>query len=364
MDGIDNCVFLPPIPNFARRVQKPLPDVQPTLTLCSGRLKGKSLEFSWIEMSTVKKTYPAMTRPTGHVTVPVSVSDLPMHDYSVPANMLAEEVTAHLDAHPEVPGVILLSEGRVYGMLPRKRMFERLGHRYGVELFLRKPIRELCDSLQPEVFTVHPHARVDDAVYLALDRPASMLYEPLVVTSESVGARLLDFHTLLLAQSQMLNNMNNLFSTLNRIESAIREKGDVHDRLAVILDGLRQVVPYHHAAVLPRNARGIHLSDLEIVAYTPATPVVQNAIYQAVLQHNQPIYLENVEHVPGWDGLGLQPQVDLRTWVGIPLRGDGPALGILSLGRRTLSPFRRDEMSIAETFGGYITRVLQTHQPA
>jgi hypothetical protein len=314
-------------------------------------------------MSTVNKTYPTMTRPTGYVTVPVSVSDLPMHDYSVPVDTLTEEVTSRLDAHPELPGVILLQEGQVYGMLPRKRMFERLGHRYGVELFLRKPIRELCDSLQPEIFTVHPHARVDDAVYLALDRPASVLYEPLVVLSESQGARLLDFHTLLLAQSQMLNNMNNLFSTLNRIEAALHNKGDLQERLAAILDGLRQVVPYHHAAVLPRNARGIHLSDREITTYIPTVPVMQNVIYQAVLQHNQPIYLENVEHVPGWNGLGLG-STDMRTWVGIPLRGDGLVLGILSLGRRTLSPFRRDEMSIAETFGGYITRVLQTQPSA
>lgn len=313
-------------------------------------------------MNTVKKTYPAMTRPTGYVTVPVSVSDLPMHDYSVSPDTLTEEITSHLDAHPELPGVILLRGNEIRGMLPRKRMFERLGHRYGVELFLRKPIGELCDSLQPKIFTVHPHARVDDAVYLALDRPASVLYEPLVVISETGGARLLDFHTLLLAQSQLLNNMNNLFSALNRIEAAIRQKGDLQERLATILEGLRQVVPYHHAAVLPRDAHGIHLSDREIVTYTPTTPVVQNAIYQAVLQHNQPIYLENVDHVPGWNGLGLGTQADMRTWVGIPLRGDGPALGILSLGRRTLSPFRRDEMSIAETFGGYITQTLRQHQ--
>ncbi|MBI5297676.1 MAG: GAF domain-containing protein [Chloroflexi bacterium] len=310
-------------------------------------------------MSAVKKTYPTMTRPTGYVTVPVSVSDLPMHDYSVLPDTLTEEVTTHLDAHPELPGVILLEGEKIYGMLPRKRMFERLGHRYGVELFLRKPIWELFDKLQPEIFTVHPHARVDDAVYLALDRPASALYEPLVVLSEVHGARLLDFHTLLLAQSQMLNNMNNLFSTLNRIEAAIRQMGDLHERLATILDGLRQVVPYHHAAVLPRDARGIHLSDREIVAYTPIVPVVQNAIYQAVLQHNQPIYLEDVSQTPGWNDLGLGTQVDMRTWMGIPLRGDGLALGILSLGRRTLSPFRRDEMSIAETFGNYISQVLQ-----
>lgn len=308
-------------------------------------------------MNIAKKAYPAMTRPTGYVTVPVSVADLPMHDYRVPASIHTEAVTTHLDAHPEIPGAILMQDGKMYGVIPRKRMFERLGHRYGVELFLRKPIRELCDSLKAPVFPVHPHTRVDDAVYLALDRPPEILYEPLVVTTGGNDPRLLDFHTLLLAQSQMLNNMNNLFSTIGRIEHAVKTSNNLQEQLTAILDGLRQVVPYHHAAVLPRNAEGIHLSDRDLVIYTPPASVIQNSIYQAVLQHDQPIYLEDVNHVPGWNAMG--GMTDLRTWVGIPLRHSKFPLGILSIGRKTLSPFRRDEMSIAETFSEYISQTLQ-----
>ncbi len=313
-------------------------------------------------MKPIKKIYPAMTQPTGFVTVPVCVADLPTHDYSVSAITLTETVIANLDAHPEIPGVILLEGESLLGVIPRKRIFERLGHRYGVDLFLRKPIRELFDSLHTKWFSLHPSTRIDDAVYQALDRPADAIYDPLVLTSEHQQARLLDFHMLLLAQSQILNNMNNLFSTINRIEHLIRQSNDVQDQLVTILNGLRQVVPYHHAAVLPRNARGIHLSDREVVSFTPTVPVVQNAIYQAVLQHNQPIYLEDVEHVPGWGELG--DFADLRTWVGIPLRSTESTLGILSLGRRTLSPFRRDEMSIAETFSHYIGQALQKYEPA
>ncbi|MBI3173186.1 MAG: GAF domain-containing protein [Chloroflexi bacterium] len=308
-------------------------------------------------MKTVKKLYLAMTRPTGYVAVPVSVADLPGHAYAAPSSALTETVTAHLDAHPELPGVIVLADGKLFGVIPRRRMFERLGHRYGVELFLRRPIRELCGDLSHRILMVHPDTRIDDAVYLALERPADSLYDPLVVASETHAPYLLDFHTLLMAQSQILGNMNNLFSTLTRIEQLLERSADFEEQLTTILDGLRQVVPYHHAAVLPKNARGIHLSDHEVVTFTPTIPIVQNAIYQAVLQHNQPIYLENVEDAPGWDVMGSI--ADLRTWVGFPLRSGKTSLGILSLGRRTQSPFRRDEMSIAETFSQYISQVLQ-----
>jgi GAF domain-containing protein len=308
-------------------------------------------------MSTRKKVFPAMTQPTGYVHTPVCVDDLPQHDFNVSPATLTEEITARLEAHPELPGVILCEDNqKMLGIIPRKRIFERLAHRYGVELFLRKPIGELHGSLVPQIFTVHPHTRIDDAVYLAMDRPLDVLYEPLVVVSDSGHTRMLDFHTLLLAQSQILSNMNNLFSNLNRIEFSLKQQPNMHDSMTMILSGLRQVVPYHHAAILPKNASGLHLSDHEITTFTPTVPILQNAIYQSVLRHNQPLYIEDVKKVAAWGA--MDSISDLRTWVGVPLRNGNATLGILSLGRRTLSPFSKDEMAIADTFGGYISQTL------
>ena len=298
-----------------------------------------------------------MTQPTGYVHTPVCVDDLPQHDFNVSPATLTEEITMHLETYPELPGVLLCQDGqKLLGIIPRKRIFERLGHRYGVELFLRKPIGELHDSLVPQIFTIHPHTRIDDAVYLAMDRSPDVLYEPLVVVSTSGHARMLDFHTLLLAQSQILKNMNNLFSSLNKIKFSLNQQPDLHDSMTMILGGLRQVVPYHHAAILPKHSSGLHLSDHEITIFTPTVPILQNAIYQSVLRHNQPLYIEDVKKVAAWDGMDALS--DLRTWVGVPLRSGESHLGILSLGRRTLSPFSKDEMAIADTFGGHISQVL------
>lgn len=303
-----------------------------------------------------KKVFPTMTQPTGYVHTPVCVDDLPQHDFQVPLTTLTEAITERLEAQPELPGVLLFENDKLHGIIPRKRIFERLGHRYGVELFLHKPVRELHSSLVPQMFTVHPHTRIDNAVYAAMKRPADMLYEPLVVVSDSGHARMLDFHTLLLAQSHILNNMNNLFSNLNRIELSLKRRPDMYDSMSMILGGLRQVVPYHHAAILSKNANGMHLSDHEITTFTPTVPILQNAIYQSVLRHNQPLYIEDVKKVAAWDG--LDSISELRTWVGVPLRNGNSPLGILSLGRRTLSPFSKDEMVIADTFGGYISQAL------
>ena len=49
---------------------------------------------------------------------------------------------------------------------------------------------------------------------------------------------------------------------------------------------------------------------------------------------------------------------DLRTWMGLPLRNEHDPLGVLSLARRSRSPFNKDEMDIAQAFADYITIAL------
>jgi hypothetical protein len=93
--------------------------------------------------SSRKKVFHAMTQPTGYVHTPVCVDDLPQHDFQVSLDSLTEAITERLEAHPELPGVLLFENDKLHGILPRKQIFERLGHRYGVELFLHKPISEL-----------------------------------------------------------------------------------------------------------------------------------------------------------------------------------------------------------------------------
>src|SRR5690242_17766887 len=85
--------------------------------------------------------------PTGHIPVPVCIGDLPMSDYAVPHHTLAEAVALHLQNDSMVPGALILEGKKLSGVIPRHKMFERLGRRYGVELFMRKPVGELQQEL-------------------------------------------------------------------------------------------------------------------------------------------------------------------------------------------------------------------------
>jgi two-component system, NtrC family, sensor kinase len=122
--------------------------------------------------------------PTGHIPVPVCIGDLPMSDYTVSRNTLAETVASHMQNDNLIPGALILEGKKLSGLIPRHKMFERLGKRYGVELFLRKPIGELERELGADVFTLKSHLSINIAVKLALSRSESNIYDPIVVEHE------------------------------------------------------------------------------------------------------------------------------------------------------------------------------------
>ncbi len=303
-----------------------------------------------------KKIYQSLTLPTGDVTSPVCVGDLPTFDYKVAVSTPTETVTRQLEANPDLPGVILLDNEQLAGVIPRIRMFERLGHRFGLELFLRKPIIELRKNLATETYVISDHTSIKDAVHFALSRPSHSIYEPLIIAFDDHELRLLDVYTLLVAQSQNLDNLNNLMGSMNHIKLALSSGLGLEKTLDAIMGTLKKVVPYHHAAILLKEPNGLHLSARYVTVYTPSQPIIQNAIYQSILDTSKPVYLEDVKMVPAWSNLSSIG--DLRTWMGLPVQHNHRPLGVLSIARRSLSPFNKNEMDTAQAFTEHIGAAL------
>lgn len=303
-----------------------------------------------------RKIYKSLTLPTGDITSPVCVGDLPSFNYKVSLPTPTEAVTRHLEANPDLPGVILLDNGRLAGIIPRIRIFERLGHRFGLELFLRKPIIELHKNLAPETYVISDHTNIKDAVHFALSRPTHAIYEPVVVAYDDHETRLLDVYTLLVAQSVTLDNLNNLMGSINHIKLVLSINPGLEKTLDAIMGTLKKVVPYHQAAILLKEPSGLHLSARHVSVYTPSQPILQNDIYRSILDTRRPIYLEDVKMVPAWSNLSAIG--DLRTWMGLPVLHKHVPLGVLSLARRSLSPFNKDEMDMAQAFTEHIGAAL------
>ncbi|MEM6501701.1 MAG: ATP-binding protein [Cyanobacteria bacterium P01_C01_bin.89] len=129
--------------------------------------------------------------------------DLPTHRYSMDLNSPGQLFLDALEEDPLLPGTILKEDKKFVGFLSRRRFRKHLSQLYGQELFLRRPLKVLCQYVQDQPLVCECGLRVDKAARLALNRSPETLYEPIVVSYGRGNYGLLDMHRLLVAQSEM-----------------------------------------------------------------------------------------------------------------------------------------------------------------
>ncbi len=291
--------------------------------------------------------------------IPVCIADLPAHDFQVSLETLTEDVVAVLEDTPDLPGVLIVNNRKLVGFITRLKLFERLGHRYGIELFMRKPIRELNNIMRTQVEPLSGNMRVEEAVQRALNRPPLDIYDPVVVEVSNGLYRILDMNVLVLAQSRTVINLSNVFGKLERLDALVLQKQDKTEIAGRILRLLGQVVPYHQAQVLIKQSETIQLvASYGWQATHPLdlSSIQTNPIYQMMRKHRQAIYLPDTSHVPAWKGMDVLGQP--ASWLGVPLLdGEGDFFGFLSLGRNVDSPFTSNEKQTCEAFAQRMANV-------
>jgi hypothetical protein len=287
---------------------------------------------------------------------PISVGDLPSYKYCVSTRTITEEATSYLETHPEIPGVILLQDGIFHSAIPRTSMFERLGHRYGIELFLRKPIIELQQNLQVKALAISSNLRIKEAVENALQRDADSMYAPLVVSHNDGDTRLLDMYTLLTAQSHILDNANSIFGRMNAIEDALQAKLPFDKLFDMVMDSMMSVVPYHRAGLFISPSRWMKLSFTHPLVHRMSDKMRETRLFQTISDLRQPVVVEDIQAHPyrhALDSLG-----SVRAWIGLPLQTIFGVEGVLSLSRFSLTAFTREEIELAKSFIDYFGLVL------
>ena len=291
--------------------------------------------------------------PTGQKYPPVSVGELPSHNYQVSIETITEDVSSHLDAYPEIPGVILVSGGKIHSMIPRSKMFERLGHRYGVELFLRKPIIELQETLGTTIFKISSNTRINTAANIAINRQANNIYDPLVMEYGDGSYRQLDMHVLLMAQSLVMENMNNIITSMNRIEQSIKADIPLDTSLDMIIDAIKRTTPYHHAAILLKPSGWVETFSHHDLLHELSTPLDNHPLIKSICDTGEHIHIEDTRQAPLWKGMEVIGKTNV--WMGLPIASRGNLDGILSLSRITNTPFSKNEIDMAKTFSEFLS---------
>lgn len=104
---------------------------------------------------------------------------------------------------PLLPGIILNNNQEYIGIISRRKFFEYMSYPYSLALFSIKPIKILYKFFQAEILAISEDMSIVKATELNLQRPPQIAYEPILVKTISGKYKLIDFHQLLLAYSQI-----------------------------------------------------------------------------------------------------------------------------------------------------------------
>lgn len=111
-----------------------------------------------------------------------------------------------LDNDKNIPGVLVIDHGELVGLLPRERVFEKIGRPFGVELFFKLNNEQFYRNLDIITLVVGHETLISEAVNLALNRNKQSIYDPFVIARPE-GFAIATMYSLLMTQQTILKNL-------------------------------------------------------------------------------------------------------------------------------------------------------------
>ncbi|MCF4965956.1 sensor histidine kinase [Nostoc sp. CMAA1605] len=132
-----------------------------------------------------------------------TLQELPIWEIQIELNLPGNTLIKAFEAETLLPGIILTKNQYFVGMISRQRFFEHMSRPYSFGLFSMRPIETLYNFLQPEVCIFDQDMTIVEATQAALQRSPALVYEPIIIRTQSGKYGIIDFHQLLLANSQI-----------------------------------------------------------------------------------------------------------------------------------------------------------------
>ena len=131
-----------------------------------------------------------------------TLGDLNLHHFQIEATHLGMEVAQIFERHPLLPGVVLMTQGELLGIISRYRLLEFLIRPHGLELFLSQPLSTLYSYARTESLLFSADTPIQHLTQQVLRRSPDQQTEPIVVQKDD-QIYLLDAHEFNLAAWQI-----------------------------------------------------------------------------------------------------------------------------------------------------------------
>ncbi|MEB3279143.1 MAG: chemotaxis protein [Lyngbya sp.] len=142
---------------------------------------------------------------SSQITFDSTLENLVSHAFQINSSTPGQVVAQEFHQNPQLPGVIVVDNDQVIGMISRAHFREQMNHLNRKDLYLSQPIQLLLDVIRIPPLILSKDCTIFEAANQALTRPKHLVYEPIIIDWGSGHFQLLDIHYLLCAQNQLLN---------------------------------------------------------------------------------------------------------------------------------------------------------------
>ncbi|MBA2113918.1 hypothetical protein [Bremerella alba] len=139
-----------------------------------------------------------------------TVAELPAYDIAVDASTHTKEVEEIFNANHDLPGILILVEDQLLGVVSREKFLEYMSRLFSRDLYSQRPVRLLYEAINIKPLELASEIGIHEAARAALSRPREIAYEPIAVRGEAKAYRLMSVHMLIQAQSHLLALANDM----------------------------------------------------------------------------------------------------------------------------------------------------------
>lgn len=237
--------------------------------------------------------------------LPYTVGELRGYDYIVNPDDAVADVLDRFKVNVDLPGVLIIQDRICLGMVSRRKCYEQLSRPFGLEVYLKRKIINLHEHIATNHLSVPASMYINEAVQLGLQREKDLIYEPIIVYHQEERIELLDMHTLLLAQSQLLSSANKIIKQQIDLERSLSSTLDMKQILNLVLEKIGEIIPHSQSIVLLASngiidemaVRGLP-QDLSLQSISEQ--FLHSDIYAQISQNRMPVLIRCEDDVPQW----------------------------------------------------------------
>lgn len=145
-----------------------------------------------------------LSQDFSHLKINATLRDLYLYPATVKADQMGKYLVDRFQTNPLLPGVLIVDNHQLLGMISRRKFLEKMSQPYSLELFLKRPIYALFEFIKtPSPLMLLGEVLIIEAGKKVLSRSSDLLDEPIVVKLAENNYRLLDIQQLLIAQAKI-----------------------------------------------------------------------------------------------------------------------------------------------------------------